>query len=308
MFYKLDFSNLPDITSIYSVKRRTVWKIVDTDTLLIYVSEGCCTITSENRSHTLKAGSLFIVPSKQYYIRRPIGDEFCTLYYAHIRFQKDPVLLDYNEACEFIASRRKERTRMMFGNPREAEISHTYVLSEHTELSSSAAEITELYNKAISESLVNHAESPTLISLFILKLLLIAASHVSDVLGESDLNDISPPDTYRKLRKVISYIRLHVKEDISLDDLCFVCNFSKQHLIRVFREEFGTTPKAYILEYRINRAKELFYRNPHLSVKEVADEMGFSDQHYFTRLFTKVAGLTPSAYKKHLLTFDPSKQ
>ena len=43
-------------------------------------------------------------------------------------------------------------------------------------------------------------------------------------------------------------------------------------------------------------------------LKEVADEMGFEDQHYFSRLFTKVTGVTPSAYRKHLLTFDPSKQ
>ena len=68
------------------------------------------------------------------------------------------------------------------------------------------------------------------------------------------------------------------------------------------------TPKAYILSYRINCAKELFYREPNLSVKEVAYEMGFEDQHYFSRLFTRVTGQSPTAYKDHLKNFDPSKQ
>ena len=36
--------------------------------------------------------------------------------------------------------------------------------------------------------------------------------------------------------------------------------------------------------------------------------MGFVDQHYFTRLFVKLTGSTPSEYKRHLITFDPSKQ
>ena len=298
MYFGFDLSRLPKITNIYSVRRRTVWQIVDPDTLLILVSEGSCRITMDNSEYLLNEGSLFFVPAKHLYIRRPVGQEFCTLSYMHLSFPSEISLLDKIAARELFSGRR--------GSDSGAE--HLYAVSALTELGENSGKAHSLFEEAVRASLKNDIDSATLESLSVMKLLLIAASATAESLNVPYGRDSASPDHTHKLGEAVSYIRLHVKERITLDDLCGVCNFSKQHLTRVFTAEFGRTPNAYVLEYRINCAKELFFKNPYSSVREVADEMGFEDQHYFTRLFKRVAGMTPSAYKRHLITFDPSKQ
>ena len=101
----------------------------------------------------------------------------------------------------------------------------------------------------------------------------------------------------QKLKKAVSYISRHYSEQISLTDLAAHCNVSKQQLIRYFKHYFGTTPISYINEYKLARAKELLFNSPNLLISEIASEIGFGTQYYFTKLFTKHTGETPSHYR-----------
>ena len=308
MIHELDLSVLPDITSMYIARRRTVWQIVDPDTLLIFAAEGRCSITIDSRTYTLGEGCLMIVPANQHYVRRPIDDELCTLYYVHLHLKNELSVLSPAEASAWFEARHAARTReLVDGYQRGAMQSHRYLVAPLTDLSARKDEFIALWEEARDSSGSPHG-GRTLASMAITRILLMAAE-MQEAYMEDQIDVPSAlPEPYAKLRRVIGYIKLHAKEPITLDDLCAQCSYSKQHLIRVFREEFGKTPKAYISEHRINCAKELIYRDPYLSIKEVADEMGFEDAHYFTRLFTKIAGISPSAYKRHLLTFDQSSQ
>ena len=60
---------------------------------------------------------------------------------------------------------------------------------------------------------------------------------------------------------------------------------------------FGTTPSAYILQQRMNRAAEYLVTCKHLSVTDIAMELGFNESGYFTRCFRKHFAMTPSAYR-----------
>jgi len=311
MVHELNLSYLPDVTGIYSVRRRTVWQIVDPDTLLIFAAEGRCRVTLDRGEYILSEGCMMLIPAGQQYVRRPIGDEMCTLYYAHLRLHDAPVLYERAEAAAVLHARRQRQVRaQLYGEEDDIlppDPPHTCFIAPLSDLTAKKDEILALWNEGIAAAASNHADSRTHTSVAMLRVLLAASLRDGDIeLPADELPPIDEP--HRKLRRVISYIRLHAKETIQLDDLCAICNFSKQHLIRVFREEFGKTPKAYILEHKVNVAKEIIFRDPYLTVKEVADEMGFEDQHYFSRLFTKVTGITPSAYRRHLLTFDPTKQ
>lgn len=306
MYYEIDLSALPEVTGIYSVVRRTVWQIVDPDTLLIFAAEGRCSISTDNREYVLEKGGMFILPGGRFYVRRPIGNEFCTLYYMHIRFAGSgsfrPEPMDAGTAFERMSDLADEPTVSKWGRI-ESRRPHIYMVSELTDLSASADEVISLMEEARREALDARIESITKSALIAEKLLLLAAEEAGRQL-KSDEKRLPGAS------KLLTYIRLHAKDrdGITLDDLCAVSNFSKQHLIRIFRKEYGKTPRAYICEYRINCAKELFLRNPRLSVKEVAEEMGFEDQHYFTRLFTKLTGMTPTGYKSHIVNFDPDAQ
>lgn len=83
---------------------------------------------------------------------------------------------------------------------------------------------------------------------------------------------------------------------ISLHALAEEVGLSKFHLLRLFREEVGTTPHAYQLHLRIARAREMLDANA--SAAEVALACGFADQAHFTRAFKRIVGYTPGAFKR----------
>ncbi len=303
MYIKVNLTRLIDVTNVYMVKRRTVWQIVDHDALMIFAADGHCKIDMDGESYVLEPGSLFIVPAGHHYLRQPIGDEMCTLYYIHLNIADVSEVCDDASALDKIAERKQEHINLVSHG--EFDSCHEYYLHILTDLSDKLELVRGLYESAISTVVKDHAESQTRLSLIAAQLLMYAASSALSESADTAVMNTAPT---KKLRKVFAYIKLHCKENITLDELCAISNFSRQHLIRIFRSEYGMTPKAYILNYRINSAKELFYRDPTLSVKEVAYELGFEDQHYFSRIFSKVTGQTPSEYKEHLLNFDPSKQ
>lgn len=71
---------------------------------------------------------------------------------------------------------------------------------------------------------------------------------------------------------------------------------TEKYLIRVFREKYGDTPYAYLIQKRIEAAKELLCITE-LSVKEIAAKLAFSDSNYFSRTFKKYTGVSPVAYR-----------
>ena len=82
----------------------------------------------------------------------------------------------------------------------------------------------------------------------------------------------------------------------SLDDLVARSGYSKYHFIRIFKEETGCSPWQYVIERRLERARELLL-GTRLSVKEIATQLGFNTPDYFARLFAKQNGVTPSRYR-----------
>lgn len=80
-------------------------------------------------------------------------------------------------------------------------------------------------------------------------------------------------------------------------------NMSKEHFCRIFKKYTGYRPVEYSNLVRIQKAKNLI-KNTELSMKEIADEMGFSNPSYFASVFKKYVGVTPSEYKLSQLNRD----
>ena len=73
---------------------------------------------------------------------------------------------------------------------------------------------------------------------------------------------------------------------------------SEVYFRRLFREEFHTTPKQYILDLRIRKAKQLLAEG-HLPVNEISESCGFSSVYHFSRAFRQAAGLSPTEYRNN---------
>lgn len=100
-----------------------------------------------------------------------------------------------------------------------------------------------------------------------------------------------------RIAKTVLYIRKHLNEAIELEKLAEISCLSKDHFIRLFKKELGTTPLQYINQKKIEKAQLLLIKEE-LAVKEIAFQLAFDDYSYFNRLFKKTTGVTPQEYRR----------
>lgn len=93
-----------------------------------------------------------------------------------------------------------------------------------------------------------------------------------------------------RIAKTVLYIRKHLNEAIELEKLAGISCLSKDHFIRLFKKELGTTPLQYINQKKIEKA-QLLLITEELAVKEIAFQLAFDDYSYFNRLFKKQPAL-----------------
>lgn len=102
------------------------------------------------------------------------------------------------------------------------------------------------------------------------------------------------PDHSRPVHRAVDYLRGHLAETITLDDLARHASLDKFHLCRAFRAQIGMPPHAYLTHLRILRARELLAKGVRAS--EIAPRVGIYDQSQLTRHFRRIVGTTPARY------------
>jgi len=107
------------------------------------------------------------------------------------------------------------------------------------------------------------------------------------------------------IRIVKRYIREHYQEDISLPVLAELVNISPVYLSRLFKKEEGINFVDYLNQYRIEAAKKLL-QDIRYNIIEVAHLSGFHNTKYFSKIFKKAVGITPSEYRRRHLGKDDS--
>jgi len=100
-----------------------------------------------------------------------------------------------------------------------------------------------------------------------------------------------------KLRRVKEFINANLEEDLGLAEISAVADLSQFHFARAFRKSTGLTPQQYLMQQRIERAKELLSKED-LPIVEVSLRTGFKNQSHFTSLFRKFTNLTPKVWRE----------
>lgn len=98
-----------------------------------------------------------------------------------------------------------------------------------------------------------------------------------------------------RLQRLAGHLDAHCLEEVSLDDLCALSGYSAGHLVRGFRQHFGITPHAYLVNRRIQLGQRQLKAG--MPIAEVALNMGFSDQAHFQRVFKRLVAATPAQYR-----------
>ncbi|MFC4257549.1 AraC family transcriptional regulator [Marinobacter lacisalsi] len=100
------------------------------------------------------------------------------------------------------------------------------------------------------------------------------------------------PDT---LKALAAHLDQHLAEDISLESLCDYSGYSAGHLIRAFRQHFGLTPHAYLINRRVQSGRRALQDG--VPIAEAALNAGFADQPHFQRTFKRLMAATPKQYR-----------
>ncbi|WP_433899555.1 AraC family transcriptional regulator [Pseudomonas sp. PSE1(2024)] len=98
-----------------------------------------------------------------------------------------------------------------------------------------------------------------------------------------------------KLERAADFIRQHCTDLLSLDDICAAAELSPSYLIRAFKQHYGMTPHAFLVNQRIQFARECLRRGQ--LIADVALEAGFADQAHFQRAFKQHLAATPGQYR-----------
>ncbi len=106
------------------------------------------------------------------------------------------------------------------------------------------------------------------------------------------------------VKKAIEYIRINFQEDISLDDVCGQTGYNRYYFCHIFKEVTGQTILDYVNFVRCSHAKKLILSGS-FNVAESAEQSGFRNQSYFTRMFKKHMGILPSQVGKNKALVKP---
>ncbi len=101
----------------------------------------------------------------------------------------------------------------------------------------------------------------------------------------------------QEMEDAVQYFSSHYNSQISIDDYAHSHNFSISWFIQNFKQYTGTTPAQYILFLRISNAKTLLEDTTY-NISEISQAIGYENPLYFSRIFKKQSGLSPSEYRK----------
>lgn len=116
------------------------------------------------------------------------------------------------------------------------------------------------------------------------------------------LAQVSETDVAHKIKQ---YIMQHSSEDISLEMIAEKVNLSPYYISKLFKDEFDISYIDFLTQCRIQKAKDLIWQGE-LSLKEVSFAVGYRDPNYFSRVFKKTCGVSPTQYKSKLLNKSES--
>ena len=100
-----------------------------------------------------------------------------------------------------------------------------------------------------------------------------------------------------QLKRVIDYMKANLTQDLSILDLATLTSMSESHFSRSFKQSVGISPYQYLMQQRVERAKQLLEQQS-IPISTIALDCGFANQTHLTKVFRQMTGVTPKAYQK----------
>ena len=123
-------------------------------------------------------------------------------------------------------------------------------------------------------------------------------SYFTEVQQRLNPSDTPVREVNHKLVRTADYIREHCTDALKLEDICVAAELSPSYLIRAFKQYYGLTPHAFLVNQRIQFARAQLRQGE--LIADVALAAGFADQAHFQRTFKQHFAATPGQYREQL--------
>ena len=229
----------------------------------------------------IKSGTLLVCFEDEEMV--PVHAGTCLVYMPGIR-QKYLYSTDYMPValyCHFVGPAADEAMKML--QPRER---IAYDISDRTAFEGLFQQLTQVYYSELSRT-----KQKPIFNLEANGILL----QIISMLSRNDTNKSN--FAQNKIRVATEYFIKHFRDDIDVDSYAEQLGMSSSHFAHFFSKSVGISPYKFILNLRIDEAKELLIYSQ-MSIQEIAEQVGFPDASYFSRIFRKYTRSTPSEYRK----------
>ncbi len=102
-------------------------------------------------------------------------------------------------------------------------------------------------------------------------------------------------------KRIASHIDANLASSIPIEELAKIVQLSTSHFFRAFKQSYGVTPLTYIAHQRVRKAQQLMMSSPE-PLAQIALDCGMCDQAHFTRVFRRVVGSCPRAWRRQFMS------
>ncbi|MDR2627297.1 MAG: AraC family transcriptional regulator [Dysgonamonadaceae bacterium] len=253
------------------------WKNVNSPFARLYmVEQGTAGISLPDGFHTIRPGYLYLVPS--FVTHSYENPDFFVLYYLHI-YDKNNLLdlMSYPFEVEASENDYSLIRRLLAINPNRAlATSDPLIYDNFQNLMKGISEEDRISLHRVMET------RGILLQLF--------SRFMERAVVTQTITD-------ERIERAVNYIRTRIDTNISIDELSGLFHLTKEHFIRLFKQDMQCSPLQYINRKKIEKAQLLLTMGRY-TVKDVALSLAFSDVSHFFKTFKRMTGVSPDQFKQ----------
>ncbi len=248
---------------------------------LVLIISGSCEYFISDRKYDVKAGDLLFIPTDKYY--RLTTSDHCEYCFACF----------YHTICEADESDMKSCTQKINYNAQKFYLpgidSDMICVKEHTHTNTFMySNLLALFTRCQSLYSTGNYLDRLMIDIYFMEMLIFASKNTCFGKEQSEKYSLS-------LERMLRYIDQNFTERITPEILSRQFELSKEHICSLFKTKFDMTVSEYVNTVKLNHAVELL-SNSSMNVSQIAEYLGYSSEYYFSRLFKRRYGVSPTGY------------